>query len=146
MNMPSGDKSSDTDKQKDKQKRQVARIGATVNKSSGGGKKRSSGRKHKSMTPMNARQIAAQLKQIPGWACHGQTITRTYKLEGFPLSIAFVERIAKRAEKMQHHPDIDIRYDEVTLALTTHDAGGLTKNDFALAAQGNKDFVKFTDL
>ena len=95
---------------------------------------------------MNARQIAAQLKQVPGWTCHGQTITRTYKLEGFPLSIAFVERIAKRAEKMQHHPDIDIRYDEVTLALTTHDAGGLTKNDFALAAQGDQDFVKFTDL
>ena len=98
------------------------------------------------MSPLTVKQIASELKQIPEWSRHGKTITRTYKLESFPLSIAFVERIAKRAEKMQHHPDIDIRYDEVTLALTTHDAGGLTKKDFTLAAQGDEDFVKFTVL
>ena len=97
------------------------------------------------MSLLNAKEIAAQLKQIPEWTRRRKTITRTYKLESFPLSIAFVERIAKRAEKMQHHPDIDIRYDEVTLALTTHDAGGLTQKDFALAAQADKDFVKFAE-
>jgi len=97
------------------------------------------------MSPLTAKQIAVQLKQIPMWSRHGKAIARTYKLESFPLSIAFVECIAKRAEKMQHHPDINIRYDEVTLALTTHDAGGLTKNDFTLAAQGDQDFVKFSE-
>ena len=96
------------------------------------------------MSPLTATQIAAQLKQIPQWARHGKTITRNYQLESFPLSIAFVERIAIRAEKLRHHPDIDIRYDEVTLALTSHAAGGLTKKDFTLAAQGDEDFMKFT--
>jgi 4a-hydroxytetrahydrobiopterin dehydratase len=97
------------------------------------------------MPTLTARQIAIHLKQIPHWARHGTTITRTYPLESFQLSIAFVERIAIRAEKMQHHPDIDIRYDEVTLTLTTHDDGGLTKNDFTLAAQADEDFVKFSE-
>jgi 4a-hydroxytetrahydrobiopterin dehydratase len=96
------------------------------------------------MSPLTTKQIASELKQIPEWARHKKTITRTYQLESFLLSIAFVECIAKRAEKMQHHPDIDIRYDEVTLTLTTHDAGGLTKNDFILAAQGDRDFAKFS--
>ena len=97
------------------------------------------------MSPLTTKENAIELKHILQWARHGKTITRTYKLESFPLSIAFVARVAKRAEKMQHHPDIDIRYDEVTLTLTTHDAGGLTKNDFILAAQADEDFTKFSE-
>ena len=61
------------------------------------------------------------------------------------MSIAFVHRIAKRAQKMNHHPDIDIRYDKVTLTLTTHDAGGLTENDFTLAEQCDEVFSKFSE-
>jgi 4a-hydroxytetrahydrobiopterin dehydratase len=68
---------------------------------------------------------------------------RTCKFETFLMSIAFVRRIAKRAEKLQHHPDIDIRYDKVTLTLTTHDAGGITEKDFALAEQCDEVFAKF---
>ena len=61
------------------------------------------------------------------------------------MSIAFVRRVAKRAEKNQHHPDIDIRYDKVTLALTTHDEGGLTEKDFTLAEQCDEIFAKFSE-
>jgi len=97
------------------------------------------------MNPLTAKQIVLHLNQIPEWARHRKIITRTYKLESFQMSIAFVEQIAKRAEKMQHHPDIDIRYDEVTLALTTHDAGGLTKKDFTLAALADGDLEQFSE-
>jgi len=51
------------------------------------------------------------------------------------LSIAFVRRIAKQAQKINHHPDIDVRFDQVTLTLTTHDEGGITEKDFSLARQ-----------
>ncbi len=59
------------------------------------------------------------------------------------MSIAFVHRIAKRAQKMNHHPDIDIRFDKVKLTLTTHDEGGITEKDFALARQCDEEFDKF---
>ena len=61
------------------------------------------------------------------------------------MSIAFVRRVAKRAEKNQHHPDIDVRYDKVTLKLTTHDEGGLTEEDFTLAEQCDEIFAKFSE-
>ena len=61
------------------------------------------------------------------------------------MSIAFVRRVAKRAEKNQHHPDIDVRYDKVSLTLTTHDEGGLTEQDFILAEQCDEIFAKFSE-
>jgi 4a-hydroxytetrahydrobiopterin dehydratase len=97
------------------------------------------------MTALTTEQIAVQLKTIPAWTHRAQTITRTCKFENFLMSIAFVRRIAKRAEKLQHHPDIDIRFDQVTLTLTTHDQGGLTKNDFTLAGQCDEVFAKFLE-
>jgi 4a-hydroxytetrahydrobiopterin dehydratase len=87
------------------------------------------------MSLLTKEQITAGLEKIPGWSRHAKTITRTFKFNNFLLSVAFVHRLAACAEKNQHHPDIDIRYDEVTLALTTHDAGGLTAKDFILAGQ-----------
>ena len=59
-------------------------------------------------------------------------------------SIDFVNRIARKAQKINHHPDIDIRFNRVTLKLTTHDAGGLTEKDFSLARQSDKDFSKIS--
>src|ERR1700722_4851860 len=85
--------------------------------------------KIKIMPPLTAHQIKLHLKSIPDWAKRAQTIHRTFKFEGFLMSIAFVRRIAKRAQKMNHHPDIDIRFNRVTLTLTTHDAGGITEKD-----------------
>ena len=70
---------------------------------------------------------------VPDWTRRGAVIRRTYEFTDFPLAMKFVNAVARAAERVQHHPDIDIRWNKVTLALTTHDAGGLTEKDFALA-------------
>lgn len=80
-------------------------------------------------------QIAAALQEVPEWRQSGDTIRRTRKFADFGDAIVFVNRVAALAEDANHHPDIDIRYSEVTLALSSHDAGGLTKKDFKLAKQ-----------
>ena len=82
------------------------------------------------MTPA---QIKVALKTLPDWSRKGAIITRTYQFKDFVAAIRFVNAIAKLAEKAWHHPDIDIRWNKVALALTTHDEGGLTEKDFALA-------------
>ena len=69
----------------------------------------------------------------PDWTLEGETITRTFVLGDFKEAMGFTTMVALAAEVMDHHPDIDIRYSKVTLALTTHDAGGLTALDFNLA-------------
>jgi 4a-hydroxytetrahydrobiopterin dehydratase len=95
------------------------------------------------MPALNAKQVKLRLKAMPGWSKRAQTLRRTFKVEGFLMSIAFVRRIAKRAQKINHHPDIDIRFDQVTLKLTTHDEGGITEKDFTLARQCDDVFSKF---
>ena len=80
-------------------------------------------------------KILLALAALPEWQRSGQTIARTFQFENFPAAMTFVNRVADLAEQAQHHPDIDIRWNKVTLALTTHDAGGLTEKDFALARQ-----------
>ena len=85
------------------------------------------------MSKLTAAQIKAALPTVPDWKKAGATITRTFVFKDFPVAIKFVNAVAKLAEKAWHHPDIDIRWNKVTLTLTTHDAGGLTKKDFTLA-------------
>jgi 4a-hydroxytetrahydrobiopterin dehydratase len=80
-------------------------------------------------------QVQSALEGLPDWAREGDEIVRTYELATFPAAIAFVGRIAELAEAADHHPDLDIRYRKVRVALTTHDSGGLTANDMDLAAQ-----------
>jgi 4a-hydroxytetrahydrobiopterin dehydratase len=94
---------------------------------------------------LNTKQIGLHLTTVPDWTKRAQTIDRTYKFDGFLMSIAFVHRIAKRAQKMNDHPDIDIRFDKVKLTLTTHDEGGITEKDFALARQCDEEFDKFVE-
>ncbi|MBI5774650.1 MAG: 4a-hydroxytetrahydrobiopterin dehydratase [Verrucomicrobia bacterium] len=86
----------------------------------------------KKLTPA---QITAALKSVPGWKKAARCIRRTAEFKDFPAAVRFVNAVARLAEKAWHHPDIDIRWNKVTLTLTTHDAGGLTEKDFALAAQ-----------
>ena len=86
-----------------------------------------------SMTVLSSRQRAESLRQVPNWNYKAQVIRRTYEFKDFPAAIRFVNAVAKVAEKAWHHPDIDIRWNKVALALTTHDAGGLTEKDFSLA-------------
>jgi 4a-hydroxytetrahydrobiopterin dehydratase len=80
-------------------------------------------------------RITERLAGLPGWAREGDEIVKTFELPTFPDAIAFVTRIADRAEAANHHPDLDIRYRKVRVALSTHDAGGLTDNDFELARE-----------
>ena len=77
--------------------------------------------------------IKAALAGTPNWKKKGAMITRTYEFKDFVEAMKFVNAVAKLAEQAWHHPDIDIRWNKVTLALTTHDQGGLTGKDFALA-------------
>lgn len=79
--------------------------------------------------------LAAGLAGLPGWERVGDEIVRGYELPTFMGAIAFVQRIAELAEAADHHPDIDIRYRKVRVALTTHDAGGLTQLDLDLAGR-----------
>lgn len=82
---------------------------------------------------MTPKEIKAALRGLRKWQKKGAVIRRTFEFKDFPVAMKFVNAIARLAEKALHHPDIDIRWNKVTLALTTHDAGGLTEKDFALA-------------
>jgi 4a-hydroxytetrahydrobiopterin dehydratase len=78
--------------------------------------------------------IVDRMASLPGWTRDGDRITRKFQFTSFVEAFGFMSRVALLAEKMDHHPDWSNVYDRVDIALTTHDAGGLTENDFALAA------------
>jgi 4a-hydroxytetrahydrobiopterin dehydratase len=94
------------------------------------------------MPALTAKQVSLHLRAVPRWSKRAQTILRTFKFEGFLKGIDFVNRIARKAQKLNHHPDIDIRFDKVTLKLTTHDQGGITEKDSVLARQCDEAFAK----
>jgi 4a-hydroxytetrahydrobiopterin dehydratase len=79
--------------------------------------------------------ITARLDRLPGWQRDGDAITREFKFDDFQGSVDFVNRITPPAEEMNHHPDIAIAWNKVTLTLSTHSEAGLTENDFELAAR-----------
>jgi 4a-hydroxytetrahydrobiopterin dehydratase len=85
------------------------------------------------MAKLTTTQIKSALRSAPDWKKKGSVISRTCKFKDFVAAIKFVNAVAVLAEKTQHHPDIDIRWNKITLALTTHDQGGLTEKDFAMA-------------
>lgn len=78
-------------------------------------------------------EIQRELGSLPGWARRGGTLVKTYTFPAFPAGIDWVRRAADAAESMNHHPDIDIRYTRITVTLSTHDSGGITTKDLALA-------------
>ncbi len=77
--------------------------------------------------------LAAALEALPGWTRQGDEIEKTFELATFPDAIAFVVRVGFLAEAADHHPDLDLRWRRVRVALTTHDSGGLTASDVELA-------------
>ncbi len=83
-------------------------------------------------------QIQQQLGTLTGWQIENNALTKTYTFANFAQSLAFVNRVGAAAEAADHHPDIVIRYSKVTLALSTHDSGGITEKDFALAAEADR--------
>jgi 4a-hydroxytetrahydrobiopterin dehydratase len=80
-----------------------------------------------------ARLSDEELAALDGWERDGDAIRRTFELEDFKGSVEFVNRLTPEAEGMNHHPDLEISWNKVTVSLTTHSEGGLTGNDFELA-------------
>ncbi|HEY5650246.1 MAG TPA: 4a-hydroxytetrahydrobiopterin dehydratase [Acidimicrobiia bacterium] len=78
-------------------------------------------------------QRQAFLNESEGWSIEGEVLSKTFTHASFAAAVGFVAAVGVIAEKAFHHPDIDIRYSNVTISLTTHDAGGLTSNDTELA-------------
>lgn len=87
--------------------------------------------------PLTDPEISEALKSLPGWEHGGKTIARHFKFSDFVAAMAFVNRVAEAAEKANHHPDIAIHYNQVTLSLWSHDSGGVTKRDLKMAATIN---------
>jgi 4a-hydroxytetrahydrobiopterin dehydratase len=85
------------------------------------------------MTLLTEDQISAELGRAAGWERSGDSITRTVTLGDFRDAIIYVGAVAHLAQAANHHPDIAISWNKVTLTLSTHSAGGLTEADFALA-------------
>jgi len=78
-------------------------------------------------------EITAKLAELEGWTLEGKTIKSVRKFKDFIEAIKFVNQLVEPAEAAGHHPDLEISYNKVTIYLSTHDAGGLTDQDFALA-------------
>jgi 4a-hydroxytetrahydrobiopterin dehydratase len=81
-------------------------------------------------------EVADRLQRLPGWSAAGgpeAAITTTLKFDDFKAALGYVNRVGDEAEQLDHHPDIDIRWNQVTFTLSTHSAGGLTNLDFELA-------------
>ena len=85
------------------------------------------------MPELTPDQIKTALPSVKDWRKKPAVISRTFQFKDFAAAMEFVNQVATLAEAANHHPDIDIRWNKVTLHLTTHSAGGLTENDFDLA-------------
>lgn len=86
---------------------------------------------------LTLQQISEELKNLEGWeySVSSNAITKKFQFEDFKQAIDFVNKIAELSEQKQHHPDILINYNIVTLSLTTHSEGGITRNDINLAKE-----------
>ncbi len=84
---------------------------------------------------LNSEELARQVADLPGWRIAGQSLSRSYKFTDFPSAITAVDQIAVEAETMNHHPDIDIRWRNLLITLSTHSEGGITQLDIEFAHQ-----------
>ena len=89
------------------------------------------------MPKLSDADVEKGLSGLEGWSRAGDAIEKTYELPSFPDSVAFVARVGFLAEAANHHPDLDIRYTKVKVALSTHSDGGITDKDLSLAAEIN---------
>ena len=86
------------------------------------------------MQKLDEQQVQEALAHLPKWRLEGGKLVRNWTFADFVAAMEFVNRVADQAEAAGHHPDIDIRYNRVQLALVTHDAGGITAKDVEMAA------------
>jgi len=89
-------------------------------------------------TVLSDAEIQRALEQLPGWKQNGNAIERAFQFENFVKAMEFVNRIAEAAEALNHHPDILINYNKVTLTLVSHDSGGVTQRDIRMAGRTNE--------
>ena len=89
------------------------------------------------MQKLSEKEIEQALGSLPSWALKNGELVQERTFKDFVAAMAFVNDVAQLAEAVGHHPDIDIRYNRVRLALVTHDAGGITQSDTALAQKIN---------
>jgi 4a-hydroxytetrahydrobiopterin dehydratase len=87
------------------------------------------------MALLNDSEIGERLASMPGWKREGEAIVKKFEREDFAGSVGFVDSILEPAEQMNHHPDVAISWDEVTVTISTHSEGGLTAADFELAGR-----------
>ena len=87
------------------------------------------------MARLSDEEIRSGLADLAGWARRDDEIEKVYELASFPDAIAFVTRVGFLAEKANHHPDLDVRWRKVRVVLSTHDEGGITGRDLALAGE-----------
>ena len=90
------------------------------------------------MKALSPRQVSNRLAKLEQWAECGGSIQRTFQFADFVTSMKFVNEVALAAERVQHHPDILVRWNKVSLTLSTHDAGGITEKDFAFASDADR--------
>ena len=89
--------------------------------------------RHQMRTKLSDLEIRRALGNLPGWSRKGDALSKTYSFARFADGIRFVDQVAKLADGMNHHPDIDVRYTNITFSLSSHDAGGITQRDLDLA-------------
>jgi 4a-hydroxytetrahydrobiopterin dehydratase len=109
--------------------------GRSVVLTDGGDDRQSSSPGRRSHATAGRHRVAEGLQRLPGWERRGSEIVKTFTREDFAHAMVFVNEVASAAEAAGHHPDIDIRWNKVTLALSSHAEGGLTDRDFQLAAR-----------
>lgn len=86
-------------------------------------------------TKLSDLEIRRALGTLPGWSRKGDALIKTYSFARFADGIRFVQQVAELADGMNHHPDIDVRYTNITFSLSSHDAGGITQRDLDLAKE-----------
>lgn len=87
------------------------------------------------MATLSEEEIGEKLGELEGWERQGDAISKSFDRGDFVGSVKFVDSLVEPAEGMNHHPDVEISWSEVTVTLSTHSEGGLTANDFELAAK-----------
>lgn len=87
------------------------------------------------MALLSDAEIESKLAELPGWSRQGEAIVKEFGCGDFVGSVAFVDKLVAPAEEMNHHPDLEISWDKVTVSLSSHSEGGLTASDFELAAK-----------
>jgi 4a-hydroxytetrahydrobiopterin dehydratase len=92
------------------------------------------------MAKLTSAEIATKIKTLAGWEYKDNAISKRFQFKAFIEGIHFINKVAEMAEAADHHPDILVNYKRITFTCSTHDAGGVTEKDFALATEIERAF------